>query len=330
VDTLLQALRAAAEPTRLRLLAIGAAADLTVTELSEVLGQSQPRVSRHLKVLERAGLLERLREGAFAVYRLATRGPGGELAAELVGRLPPGDPVLSLDRARLDRVLERRAAAAEAYFRENAGDWDRIRSLHVDEAEVERAIQALVGEAPIEDLLDVGTGTGRILALLSPSVRRAIGIDRSSEMLAVARANLVAEGVRHCQVRLGDMYALPWARPSFDLAIVHQVLHFAEAPERALAEVARVLRPGGRVLVVDFAPHGVDALRGDRAHRWLGFEDAQVAAWLAEAGLRLETVRHLAGRPLTVTLWLGRRPDVEHPDPNPMEEGPVEAPHTTA
>jgi ArsR family transcriptional regulator len=307
MDELLAGLRAAAESTRLRLLTLCAEAELTVSELTEILGQSQPRVSRHLKLLCEAGLLDRFREGTWAFYRLAQRGKGGELARRLVALVPEGDATVALDRERLAHTKAQRALQASAYFRANAVQWDRIRSLYVEEGQVEAALLAMLPPEGVRDLLDIGTGTGRMLELFGPRVERAVGIDLSREMLAVARANLERAQLRNCSIRQGDMYQLPLQGASFDAVVIHQVLHYADRPARVIAEAARVLRPGGSLVIVDFAPHELEFLRAEHAHRRLGFADAEVAAWCRDAGLEPGTVQHLPGDPLTISLWPARR-----------------------
>ncbi|HSK38238.1 MAG TPA: metalloregulator ArsR/SmtB family transcription factor [Arenibaculum sp.] len=308
MEFLLTALKAAAEPTRLRLLTLCAHGELTVSELTQILGQSQPRVSRHLKLLCDAGLLDRFREGTWAFYRLAQRGPGSELARTLVDQVPADDPELALDLERLEAIKRSRAEAAAAYFRDNAARWHEIRSLHVPEHDVEQALLGLLPPMPVQDLLDIGTGTGRMLELFGQRVARAVGIDSSREMLAVARANLERAGLlRNCQVRQADMYQLPFAHGSFDVVVVHQVLHYAEDPAEAIAEAGRVLRPGGRLLLVDFARHDLDALRLEHAHRRLGFENAEIVDWCASAGLIPAAPVDLPGSPLTVTIWPATR-----------------------
>jgi len=307
MDHLMSGLRAAAEPTRLRLLALCGQGELTVGELVEIMGQSQPRVSRHLKLLCDGGLLDRFRDGTFVFYRLARRGVGAELARHVLALLPPEDPIAALDRERLAGLKRQRAAAANAYFSANAAQWDRMRSLYVDEQEVEAALLALLPTEGIGDFLDVGTGTGRMLELFGPRVEHAVGVDLAREMLAVARANLERAGLRNCSLRQGDMYQLPLPAESFDAAVFHQVLHYAEDPVRALREASRVLRPGGRLVIVDFAPHEVEALRAEHAHRRLGFSDEELAQSCAEAGFDPGAIAHLPGQPLTVTLWSARR-----------------------
>jgi len=316
LTTLVGELRAVAEPSRLRLLALLARSELTVTDLTGIVGQSQPRVSRHLKLLCEAGLIERLQEGAHVFYRLGDRGPGRNLTRALLRLVPADDPVLARDRQRLRKVQGERAARAAEFFRDNAPRWAAIRSLYVDEAEIEAAMLEAAGDEPIDTLVDLGTGTGRVLELFSPRIRHGIGIDRSREMLALARAQLEARRARHCQVRLGDLYHLELPAGSADVVTLRHVLHFLEEPAPALAEAARLLRPRGRLIVVDFAPHHLERLRSELRHRRLGFADEEVAGWCRAAGLTGTSVRHLppprgdGEARLTVSLWTGRqRPD---------------------
>ncbi|MCJ2133377.1 metalloregulator ArsR/SmtB family transcription factor [Methylobacterium sp. J-026] len=300
-------LRAAAEETRLRILALLAEGELSVSDLTDILGQSQPRISRHLKLLVEAGLVERHREGAWAFFRLCEA--RAELADPLLSGLDRAAPPLSEDRARLDAVRAQRAETAQTFFARLAPKWDELRSLHICETIVEAAVLDALGERPIGSLIDLGTGTGRMLGLLAPLAGRATGLDSSHAMLSVARANLERRGLSRVDLRQGDIHAPPFARASFDLVLVHQVLHYLDDPARALRGAARLVAPGGRLLVVDFAPHELEFLRTGQAHRRLGFSAEQVSGWLAEAGLATITTRDLAPREsgqLTVTLWLAQ------------------------
>ena len=303
LDRWLEALRAVAEPSRARLLAVCAAGEWTVSELTQVLGQSQPRVSRHLKVLADAGLLERFREGAWVFYRLAA-----DADVRALVDLMPAAAEFAADERRLRAVREDRQRRARAYFDRQAAGWEQIRALTVADAEVDAVLLALLRERPCGRLVDIGTGTGHVLRVAAAVVERSLGIDLSLDMLAVARANLDAAGVRNCQLRQGDMYQLPVADGAFDGAVLHQVLHFAVAPEAAIREAARVLAPGGRLIVVDLAAHGIEQLRAEFAHRRLGFGDGEIASWMRSAGLEPGPVRRLAGKVAVTVIWQARRP----------------------
>jgi ArsR family transcriptional regulator len=305
LSRLLGGLRAVAEPTRLRLLVLCAAGEWAVSELTQILGQSQPRVSRHLRLLTDAGLLVRFREGSWTFYRLTPKGALADLAAHIVALLPD-DTELQRDRDRSLDVKRMRAKIAADYFRRNAGQWERLRSLHVPEARVEAVMLELCRNVPAahrRNLLDIGTGTGRILEVFAPHVDDALGVDLSCEMLAIARANLERAGLDHCQIRQGDMYKLPLPDKSYDLVTVHQVLHYADRPADVIREAARVLRPEGRLIIVDFMPHALEKLRDAHAHRRLGFPDAEIKKWCAAAGLKPGRRRKLPGDPLTVAVW---------------------------
>lgn len=322
MTALLTAFRALAEPTRLRLFALCAREELTVSELVRVVGESQPNVSRHLKQLTEAHLLERFQEGSWVFHRLAQDGERAPLARRLTELLPSDGATLADDRERLARVKSDRRERAAQYFAKNAHRWDSLRSLHIDEAQVERALGELLPATGAATLLDVGTGTGRMLKLFAPRVARAVGVDLSPEMLAVARANIERWGLANCSVRRADLHRLPFAKGSFDLATVHMVLHYLDDPAQAVAEVASVLKPGGRLLIVDFAPHAVEQLRADHQHRRLGFADDEVAGWFDAAGLATTSVAHLPGDPLTVAIWLAEKKVAPHsraPAPFPTQ-----------
>lgn len=291
VDLVVQQLRAAGEPTRARILLLLARGELYVGELAQVLNQSQPRLSRHLKFLTAAGLVERMPEGAWVFYRLPGEGLGRDLVDRLAAAVDPADRTLARDLERLGEVKASRAEAAQSYFSRVAGQWDSLRTLHYAEADIERAVLDAAGNGPFDLVVDFGTGTGRMLTLLADRARRAEGIDLSHQMLTVARSNLEASGASNVSVRHGDATAAPYADASADLVIIHQVLHFLDDPSRALAEAARVLRPGGKLVVVDFAPHAHEYLRESHAHRRLGVSAADFERWAARAGLGVTDTR---------------------------------------
>ncbi len=310
LDTLLVGLRAAGEHTRLRILALCARGELSVSELMQILGQSQPRVSRHLKLMVDAGLLERMPEGAQVYFRIADHAATSRLSRALVALIPTDDAVLTRDYSRLQQVRDARAQRAQDYFHTVAGEWDSIRSMHVAQQAVEQKLVEIVGEQPVSDLLDIGTGTGRVLELLAPGVERGVGIDLSNDMLTVARSNIERSGKTNLHVRKGDMYRLPLDAGSVDLAVLHMVLHYSDDPQQVINEAARVLRPHGRLLVVDFAAHTEEQLRSEFQHHRLGFSDQEVGQYFANAGLELkQPVEQLVGDPLTVRFWQGLQRD---------------------
>ena len=305
--------RALADGTRLRILALLRSMELSVGELAQVLGQSQPRVSRHVKILCDAGLAERRKEGSwvFVALGVAERVAPVADALDAWGAIEP-DHWATADAARLAAVRADRAASAAQWFEANAREWDAIRSLHIAEEQVEAAIGAVLGIArdggsKVRQLIDIGTGTGRMLELFAGYAEQALGIDRSSEMLRLARAKLSSHGVDNTELRQADLYALPLGDGAADLAIVHHVLHFAQQPGAAIAEAARVLSAGGRLLIADFAPHDCEELRTRDAHTRLGFSDEQMMTWFAASALAPERIETLEGGELTVKLWLARK-----------------------
>jgi ubiquinone/menaquinone biosynthesis C-methylase UbiE len=299
-------LRAAGEPTRLRILALLAREELAVMELGQVLDQSQPRVSRHLKLLTEAGLVQRFPDGAWVFYRLSAEEPAHAFVAQTLALLAPDDPAFQRDVERLEAVREGRAGDAEAYFASNAARWDEIRSLYVSEAAVEEAILAAAGPGPFRRLIDLGAGTGRMLTLLGPRAESALGLDLSHQMLNVARLHAAEAGLKNVELRHGDIFATGLPSACADLVVVHRVLHYLGDPARAVMEAARLVRPGGRLLIVDFAPHELEFLRTHHAHRRLGLSEAQVAAWAKAAGLEVVGVKCFPptdAEGLTVCLW---------------------------
>lgn len=301
------------DPTRLRILTLVRAMELSVGELAQVLGQSQPRVSRHVKILIDAGLLERRKEGSWVFLSLGRAGRVEPLFALLDrwSEIDGEDPWAVADAARLAAVRSDRAAAAERYFASHASEWDELRSLHIAESEVEAAIARAVADHPVGKLIDVGTGTGRMIELFGPKADSTLGIDRSPEMLRLARVKLAEAGLSSAELRQGDMYSLPLPSSSVDTVIIHQVLHYAQQPAAAVAEAARVLAPGGRLIIADFAPHEREELRIRDAHARLGFSDEAMLRYLKAAGLKGRVVEHLKGGELTVTLWTGERSETK-------------------
>jgi ArsR family transcriptional regulator len=309
-EQLVEVLRAAGEPTRLRILALLAHGELSVLELGRILDQSQPRVSRHLKLLAEAGLVERFPDGAWVFYRLAVHGDGGILIGQALALLDDSDPAIGRDIGQLAAVRAERSDAAAAYFARNAARWDEIRSLYIDEAEVEAAVLAAAGPGPFERLVDLGAGTGRMLTLLGAKARSAVGLDLSRQMLNIARVEVDKAGLAACELRHGDIFDTRLPDGVADLVTVHQVLHYLGDPAAAVAEAARLTGPGGRLVIVDFAPHELEFLREQHQHRRLGFSDEEMRRWLAAAGLTPLETRALAPAAaggLTVKVWTAQR-----------------------
>ena len=309
-DEVVEALRAAGEPTRLRILALLGREELAVMELCQILDQSQPRVSRHLKLLAEAGLIERFPDGAWVFYRLAASGPRRELLEHVLGLIRDDDRAGQLDGERLQEVRRLRTQTAAAYFTQNAARWDQIRSLYVAEASVEQAIVKAAGEGPFRQLVDLGTGAGRMLTLLGSRVQSAVGLDLSQQMLNIARANVAKAGLARCELRHGDIFSTDLASASADLVVVHQVLHYLNDPAAAVKESARLVGPGGRLLIVDFAPPTLEFLREQHAHRRLGFHDHEIERWMLMAGLgkiKVTTLPPAVQPGLTVKIWTAER-----------------------
>lgn len=309
---MVEMLKAASEATRLRILAVLCQGDLTVSDLTRILSQSQPRVSRHLKLLQEAGLIIRYQEGAWAYFRLADDQMRMTITHAILNHLNHGDHMLESDQHRLNQVKEERNSYAASYFSANAALWDKLRLLHVPDNAVEAAMREIVGGKTFQSMLDIGTGTGSMLKLFADLYLRGVGVDNNRDMLAIARSNLDLAGITNAQVRQGDIAALPVDKESFDLVTIHQVLHFLDDPQAAIREAARVMRSNGRLIIVDFAAHDLEFLRTDYAHLRLGFSDEQMKTWIDKAGL--EFVDSVEFEPkdrqkgLTVKLWLAKDP----------------------
>jgi ArsR family transcriptional regulator len=267
-------------------------------------------VSRHLKLLAEAGLVERFPDGAWVFYRLTHAGAADALVTELLSRIDPADPVLHRDAERLQAVWSERADAAGEYFARNAARWDEIRSLYVSDADVEDAILRAAGPGPFRRLVDLGSGTGRMLTLLGPHAQAALGLDLSQQMLNLARNRITEAGLQGCELRHGDIFATRLPDESADLVVVHQVLHYLADPAAAVKEAARIVAGGGRLVIADFAPHGLEFLREQHQHRRLGFAEPEMARWLAEAGLskvRVTALPPARKNGLTVKIWTAER-----------------------
>ncbi|HVF37237.1 MAG TPA: metalloregulator ArsR/SmtB family transcription factor [Sphingomicrobium sp.] len=304
--------QALADPTRLRIVALLREMELSVGELAQLLGQSQPRVSRHVRILSDSGLIGRRKEGSWVYLQLADSRRIGALFDLYDGFDAEAAQLIAADAGRLETIRQDRAEAARRYFEAHAATWENIRSLHTADEEIEQAIADLLADRPLGSLLDIGTGTGRMLELFAERADSAIGIDRSSEMLRLARVRLEEAGVSGASLRQGDMYALPLADGSADSIILHQVLHYAQQPGAAIGEAARVLNGGGRLLVIDFAQHDRAELKEQDAHLRLGFADDAMRGWFAAAGLELDRIERLGGGELTVIIWRGVKLATSH------------------
>jgi len=300
----LQGLRAAAEPTRLRIIALCGHAELSVTELVMILGQTQPRVSRHLKLLVEGGLLQRNKEGNRAYYRLSTEAEGADLARMLNDLMPGEDEVHALDLSRLSSVKADRVRYAESFLDPYSQEIIELRGMWPPDEVIDKCILALLKDRSIQNLLDLGTGAGRILRTIAPFVVKGTGIDNSLEMLSIARARLDQDGIKNCQVRVGDMYRLPFKKNSFDLITINSLLRYADEPKKVIAEAARVLEKKGALLIVDLAAHDLSELRDEYGHSWLGFSEAEMLEMLSEENLTVARVKHIDGQKLNVCIWL--------------------------
>ena len=303
VEKLLQGLRAAAEPTRLRIIALCGHAELSVTELVMILGQTQPRVSRHLKLLVEGGLLQRNKEGNRAYYRLSNEAEGADLARMLNDLMPGEDEVHTLDLSRLSSVKADRLRYAETFLDPYSQEIIELRGMWPPDEVIDKCILELLQDRSIEHLLDLGTGTGRILRTMAPFVAKGTGIDNSLEMLSIARARLDQDGIKNCQVRAGDMYRLPFKQNSFDLITINSLLRYADEPKKVIAEAARVLEKKGALLIVDLAAHDLSTLRDEYGHSWLGFSEMEMVEMLSEANLTVGQVKHIDGQKLNVCIW---------------------------
>ncbi|MEC9109566.1 MAG: metalloregulator ArsR/SmtB family transcription factor [Pseudomonadota bacterium] len=311
--------RALADPTRLRIMRLLGSMELAVGEVAQVLGQSQPRVSRHIGILCDAGLAERRREGSWVFLRAGANSgeapPLSRAVAELLVEAEAVDAQFAeecrQDRRKLAEIREHRESEALAYFSDHAEDWDELRRMQSSDEAVEAALARALEARPLGRLLDIGTGTGRMAELFAERAERIVALDKSLAMLRVARAKLQHLPAERVELAQGDFGSLPFAADSFDTVLFHQVLHFAQAPATVLAEAARVTRPDGRVAIVDFAAHQREELRDRHAHARLGFEDSALGGMLDAAGFEPAAPIALEDGELVVKIWIAQRRAVE-------------------
>lgn len=310
MNDLLNIMRALADPTRLRIVFLVTRLELSVGELVQILGQSQPRVSRHVRILDEASILERRKEGSWVFMRPGPVLSEGKLAPLFASADPAQAKAFQRDMAKLEEVRTARTDMAAAYFAAHADEWDSLRSLHVAESEVEEAIRNILCAAPLGKVLDVGTGTGRMMELFAGDAYHFVALDNSTEMLRLARAklgNLDNAVAAKVDIMLGDFNAVPFRAEEFDTVLFHQVLHYAQDPEGVIAEAARVLAPGGRLVIIDFATHEREELRTVHAHARLGFADDLIARAFAANDVPLIQQLALDGGALAVKVWMGQK-----------------------
>lgn len=313
----------------MRILRLLAHMELAVGELAQVLGQSQPRVSRHVRILCDAGLAERRKEGSWVFLRARigedSAPPLGAAAARLLAVAERDDSAFAArcaeDRRHLAAIRASREASAQSYFARHADEWDTLRSLHSPDAPVEKALADALDGSRIGSLLDIGTGTGRMAELFAPRASHVTALDKSPEMLRIARARLQDLPADKVELVQGDFAELPFGNESFDTVLFHQVLHYALEPERVLAEAARVTRDTGRIAIVDFAAHDREELRERHAHARLGFSDEQMLALLSDAGFESDPAIALPGSQLTVKIWTARKQSASRHTPSALATG---------
>lgn len=309
LDQYVNSLRAAAESTRIRLLVILSHNELTVSEITEITQISQPRVSRHLKLMCDGGLLDRVQEGAWVFYRVSNQSESAGLVKALLAFIPEQDLQIQSDLKRVEMIRGRHAKRAKDFFEKNAGDWDKIRKIYFNVPEVEQCMIDAVKGMQIDDMLDLGTGTGRMLEVFSPYIKRGMGIDHNQQMLNIARSQLEENNINHCQVRSGDINQVSLPNSSVDLITIHHVLHFLNDPKAVLQEAARLLKPKGKLIVVDFSPHDNEFFREEYAHRRLGFSDKEIKQWIEPLSMKLKNIEmivtsQLKKQGLAINVWI--------------------------
>ncbi len=311
MDRIATALKVLGHSERLRILALLSRGELTVSELVQILKLSQPRITQYINALEGAGIIERLKEGSWVFSRIKRSNQEiTALVATTLAILPEHDAILAADAKRLEQVRVERAKAAEAFFANVANDRGQLGDEYLPQSDIEKRMRAMIGDKTYDYMVDLGTGTGRVLEVFSDCIKRGSGIDNNTDMLKVARSNLARNQHSHISVRQGDLHATPLEVSVADLVTLHQVLHYLEDPEEAITEAARIMMPGGLLLVVDFEPHLFDEFRERYAHRRLGFSDIDITQWFAQAGIETVKSEHVEtpeGKP-NVKIWLGQKP----------------------
>lgn len=277
--TLLQRLKMLGDLSRLRLVALCGQGECSVSELTQVLGQSQPRISQQLKLLCEAGLLRRFRDGKRVFYRVPAHGGHEEELRELLNLIPAEDPLFVEDVKQLRQIRGRRT-----------GDQKLEKDLDLTDRAIHKALVELTVTAPVGDLLDVGCGRGSILKLLASRARRAVGVDIDAKARRLARAELMLAGLPNCSLRQGDMYRLPFDDGEFNTIILDDVLADATDPVRALSESRRLLKAGGRLFILQAV--------GNRTPESI---QRSLAEWSAEATLRLAPAHFV---PAKSPVWL--------------------------
>ena len=301
-DDYIDALRAISEPTRFRLTRLCAQGELTVSELMRIVGQSQPRVSRHLKLLQDAGVLESFREQHWVFYRVAQNSPSQQLVSDLLQHLPADDDLMDFDQTRLNELRDARAKLSEEFVETEVPDWLRLHEYHGDELRFGDAVRDALAGREVGHLLDIATGTGRMLKIAGPLAESGVGIDLSKKMVMVARNALAEADLPHLTVRQEDMYQMRFPARHFDTVTIDQVLYFASNPDALIREATRVLKPSGRLLLVAFTEAA-----NAKTPPAVSIAISDIRSWLEDAGLKIVTTNVLPGDVLDISLLVSEK-----------------------
>ena len=304
MDILLNGLKAAAEPTRLRIIALCAHADLTVSEICQILGQSQPRVSRHLKLLIESKILENHREASWVYYRLNNSPNAPDLGHVIADMIPAEDKTLTQDLQNLEEVRQSRADKAAEYEQSNSQALKAMRDLYAENSAIEDAIADAIPDNA-NSLLDLGTGTGRILEMIADRITYGVGIDMSPEMLTIARHTLESKGLRNCTVQHGDVTRLQLDE-QFDAIVGHMILQYADTPDKLIRNAVSHLNDGGTLVIVDFAPYS-DTVAETIGQNHKGFSNDDIQGFFAKAGLTPQKSQLIKGKKLDVFVWSAKK-----------------------